>query len=242
MSKLLIGRVCGWGLEQPEAGTYVALAVQQAIKTPGVTEVDCTVMKKARIHMARNIIVATAQDRGFSHLLMLDPDMDPDAYVGKDPLAERFLPSALAFMQKHSGPCICAAPYRGGQPSYNTHVFVRSKSGDVARLPSEAAASLSGWWAVEGVGTGLMLISMDVFERLQKPYFEDYWADDSQTELRQSQDARFCLKARHAGIPVYVNFSAWSAHFQMERVGKPGWVEPEPPAAPTLIIDQGVKA
>lgn len=226
MPKLLFVRPTGWGTERPEAGRYYAKICNEASRYPGL-EIGEYNPQNARIHQGRNAAVKAALEHGYDLVLMLDPDMDPDRYVGKDPQAKPFFQTAWNLMASHDGPCICAAPYCGRSPDNNVHVFARQQDDEITRVPRWQAAEQTGWMEVEAVGTGLMLIDTDVFRLVDAPWFEDVWADKEQTNLARSQDTSFCLKARKAGVPIYVNFDCWAGHFQIECVERPE--RPEPP-------------
>jgi hypothetical protein len=216
-----------------------------------VNEMHCYSVSNPRILMNRNICVKGAQEVHATHLLFIDPDMVPDYYYGKEPRAKRFFDEAWPFILKHPG-SICAAPYCGPSPAKPVHVFVRGAASDqLLRVPRGMAAKLEGWSSVEAVGTGLMLIDMAIFDRLEHPYFDDEYQDITKSDIRRTQDVWFCLRAREKKIPIYVHWDCWARHYQPNMVDKPGWTEhegpevivPTPlsadPSIPVCVVPQG---
>lgn len=234
-------------------GTYIAKLSYQVGKGkwPDIELIESSNPQNARIGLSRNMVVDSALKNGFTHVFFLDPDHDIDRYCRLgDERAVPFFDAAWSFMRQHDGPCICAAPYCGRGPEYPVHVFVRNDAGRVVRIKREQTANLHGWFAVEGAGTGVMLIDTRVFGLLERscaeersldwrspPWFSDAWQDAYETRLLQSQDVHFCLKCRRAGVPIYVNFDCWAGHYQTECIERPGWQPPVAPPAPQLIVE-----
>lgn len=203
-------------------------------KYPEITDIDFYQVANCRIGMMRNMCVMHAQECGADVLLFIDPDTVPDCYLRKDRRARPFWHEAWTFLKANPG-SIVAAPYCGTPPESPVHVFSRNEQGNVKRLSRERAQGLDGWYAVDAVGTGLMLMDMAVFEKLDQPYFRDVYTDQSGVKLRYSQDVDFCLRCRAAEIPIYANFSCWAGHWQLAPVGKPGWQEPVTPEEPIKV-------
>lgn len=236
MARLFVARPTGYRMETADTGTWAMQFAFRLRDFADVTEVHFFNVSNPRILLNRNICVAQAQRIKADYLLFLDPDMVPDYYVGQDPQAKRFWDTAWSFIKQHRG-AVCAAPYCGPPPDEAVHVFVRTDHGEVSRLPRAIAAQQQGWKAVEGVGTGLMLIDMAVFVRLDQPYFDDEYVDASRTDLYRSQDVQFCLKCRAKDVGIYVNFDAWALHYQPMLVHRPGWKPPvsSDQAMPNLV-------
>ena len=184
--------------------------------------------------MCRNICVQHARSVEATHILFLDPDMVPDAYIQDDPQAKPFWHVAWPFMKANPG-CVLAAPYCGRRPHEPVHCFARNKENNLVRITRDQAALLEGWYAVDAVGTGMMLIDMAVFDRFEHPIFRDVFQDKTCTKLRQSQDVDFCLRCHAAKVPVYVNFSCWADHWQNSPVRRPGWKAETPPDEPVSL-------
>lgn len=217
--KLMIARPSGWQSEKPEVGTYIAKLMgtifTKLSKTEDI-EIDVFTNSNARILMMRNQIANAAVSSGCTHLLMIDPDMDPDRYV--DSGASPFFDTAWPFILKH--PCsVVGSPYVGRPPHKPVHVFGKNAKGEVVRISREQAAAMKGITAVEAIGSGLLLIDCEVFKRLPVSWDEGAWFDDVyktpyKTDLLYSQDVFFCRKCRKHGIPLYCNWDAPSGHYQ----------------------------
>ena len=269
--RVCIGRPCGWKLERVDLSAYLtALGYTIAARAPkyGVS-FDTFIVQNSRILLNRNKIVEFAHQpqknddpekdgrKRNTHIYFLDPDHRVDAYYNSSdpestPDAVPFFESAMEFLKEHPGN-ICAAPYAGSPPMCPIQVFSKNADGELVRLAHEQAKQLRGWHAVEACGTGVMMVDMAVFEKLKQPYFHDVYHDDRDLCLRYSQDVYFCLKAREAGIGVYVNFDCWAGHWQDCMVGKP-WeplvtvepgcpgepeAQPQPEQQPTRLVIDG---
>ena len=186
---------------------------------------------ESRIVLMRNMIVAEAKKQGCGKIYMIDPDARLDFYVRRNPdgsYANRFRPFfdlAWAFMREHRediGPCVLGVPARGCSPQNEVQVFRRAPGDSLTKIPNEEAKHLTGWYRVGAVGTHAMLIDTNVFSRLEHPYFEDVYRDNTHTQLWRGQDVTFCRKCTLVDIPVLVNFDCWSDHWQDECVRMPG--------------------
>lgn len=206
---LYVGRPVGWGLEIAAMGSYLLRLGASLRQFPEIRHLSTSHYTNSRVAMSRNWLVKNAQEVGATHLLMVDPDMVPD--IG----GVRFFDEAWPFILEHPG-SICAAPYCGPSPKKDVHVFGVSREypSRMVRLPREQYGDYAGWVRAVGVGTGLMLIDMTVFDKLKHPYFDDAYHDETKCELKNSQDVVFCRKASEAQIPIYVNFLTPAGHQQ----------------------------
>lgn len=240
--RLCIARQVGWGMECPDVATWLSMLMVHLVRS-GI-EVEMQQITKGRISMARNRAVEYARRNGCDYLLMIDPDIVADRYVrvnrqGEYQADERgriavpFFQTASKLLLEHDGPAIAAAPYRGRTPQYPVHVFATNAEGQRQRVSNEQADRLRGWQRVLAVGTGLVLMPMTLFDKLDQklgrdalPYFHDVYSDVTQTALTYSQDIAFCLKCHDVGIPIFVNFDCWCGHWQNAVVEAPGREEP----------------
>lgn len=224
-----VGRPTGYHQEFAGTGYWQTHLPYQLKESFGPCRFTIDPINSHRILQARNILVQRARLNRANYLLMLDPDMIPDVRCGSWPDAEPFMKSAKRQLDE-TPLCVLAAPARGPSPSHEgtqhwrVHTFTKGEDGEIRRLTMQEAAALRGWQQMEAVGSGLMLIPMEVFaalddhaERLGSgvvPYFDDVYADETKTDIHYTQDLYFCLRCRDAGIPIFVNFSAWSGHWQ----------------------------
>lgn|SRR5574337_504431 len=143
--------------------------------------------------MARNKLVEEAFRAKASHIFFLDSDM----IVPRDALA-RLLSRRL--------------PVVAGNYTYGSFTIGRLSTGVVSvarnRRPDGHLDFIPLSDLKEGiysypnmvVGTGCLLIEMDVFSKLEKPYFK-VTADDN-GEMVEPEDYYFCKKCGEAGIPM----------------------------------------
>ena len=211
-SKLAIVRPTGFRLQCPELATWL---MELAFKIASAGDIDIVSIQGQnwRVPMLRNKAVQDAREAGCQYMLMVDPDAVPDRYGGS------FWSEAWPLIQQHPAQ-VLASPAVGPYPDRLVNVFKRHQ-GKLHRL-SHKATELSGWHEVDAVGTHLMLVGMEVFDRIEPPYFHDIYTDAAETELVQTQDVYFCEKVRAADMKVMVNFSCWSGHWQNSIVDPPG--------------------
>lgn len=84
------------------------------------------------------------------------------------------------------------------------------------------------------IGTGLMLIDMEIFKVLEPPYFSMYW--DSQVEAYRGEDWVFCEKIQEAGFPIFADHTVSK---QIGHLGVRKFTHDDiPPAEETLRVLQ----
>lgn len=95
--------------------------------------------------------------------------------------------------------------------------------GDQLRIVAEPLHPVQKVWRV---GMGVMLVSVDVFHKLQKPYFGTKW--DEKLQHHVGEDWFFCEKLEEAGVPIFVDEQLsplvthiGDVHFHWEMQGKP---------------------
>ena len=237
-----IVRPCGWGLEAPDVGTYLLLLGFNIGYENGRNHgnpnkqiaISQTQVSRARIPAARNYGVDEARKENATHLMMIDPDVAVDAFVGTEPWAKKWWGEAWGMMLSAATnwdiPIVVATPYAGLLHPPKVQVFYRDKTGKNRRYSWEDAGKKSGWESVNAVGSGLMLIDMRVFDTLDKqddlshqrrPYFRDLYTDERESELKYTPDIYFCERCVEAGIPIWVNWDCWCGHWQFQRVNSP---------------------
>jgi hypothetical protein len=62
-----------------------------------------------------------------------------------------------------------------------------------------------GFLTCDGVATGFMMIKLNVFKKLEHPWF--FWESDENGDISVSEDYWFCRKAKEAGFDIWVDLS-----------------------------------
>lgn len=151
---------------------------------------------KSMIDHARNNLVEEAlKTPDYTHLLFIDDD-----HIFKPDLAMRLLAhdvdivGALAFKRR---------------PEYDPCVYRQKDDGKFYPILPKI------FQEVDIVGTGAMLIKIDVLKKLKFPYFETYYDD---TGRHWSVDFDFCQKAKKAGFKIFVDPDAAIDHIGDQEV------------------------
>jgi hypothetical protein len=130
---------------------------------------------------------------------------------------------------------VIGAPAISSRPSQRVNVFLPTAEGNWARIPKSDAVKRHrenpNFERVSAIGTGVMLIDVDVFRTVPQPWFEDVYepTDVDRVNVHQSQDTSFCRKCNQAGISVYCNWYSWAGHWKLGCEGEPELPAPIPP-------------
>jgi hypothetical protein len=239
--KIAIARTCSYQTESYQVGSYmfklgIMLGRDQALGDMG--DAYDFIDVRHRIHHSRNSLAQRALDANCDYLLFVDCDMQPDFRLwnpllteDQQPHARRwakpFFSSSLRWLQTHQGG-IVGAPAVTGPPENKLNVFIcdpqdktkhrRMTHDDIRTIPPAIIPCIA-------VGTGLMLIDMNVFRTLPQPWFEDN-EDEKKQEVIHSQDCAFCIKCNQNQIAVYANLLAPARHIKPEGQDPPDYQEP----------------
>ena len=129
----------------------------------------------------RNMLVQVARALGASHLLFIDSDM-------------RFPVDVIDRLLRHEKPVIAA------------NCMQRTQDAPTARNGDGPIYFRNGRSGIEQVtvaGTGVMLIRMDVFDRIEPPYFTYAWDRIMHTHV--GEDVMFCERLRRAGVEIWID-------------------------------------
>lgn len=88
-------------------------------------------------------------------------------------------------------------------------VYKGVKNGGKGLAPCPVPHSGTDW--VDGIATGCMMIKRELFERLEKPYFE-FKFDPITRQPIEGEDLGFCLKLKKLGIPIFTDYSMVCKH------------------------------
>lgn len=152
---------------------------------------------------ARNGLVEDFLESDADILWFIDSDVVPP-------------PHALDLVSKYSDfwdlagcpyPVFMSVPgYKGPQIVFT--VYKRDETGmHASKVPTE------GTEFVDGLGTGCMFIKRDVFEKLEKPYFEFKYRKDDMM-ITEGEDLGFCRKVSDLGYKFFIDYSMVCKHYK----------------------------
>ena len=141
-------------------------------------------MVRTMIDTARNMLVQEAmKDPSYTHLLMIDDDMTFDPDFATRLLAHDVgIVGGLAFKRR---------------PDYQPCVYRKNQDNELyfPILPKV-------FQEVDIVGTGGILINMEVFRKIKFPWFETFYDKKGN---HWSVDFDFCIKAKKEGFKIFVD-------------------------------------
>lgn len=144
--------------------------------------------KGSMIPKSRNDLVAESRKYNASHILFIDSDMT-------------FPPQLPALLARHDKDIVGATYARRCEPHDNLVTPLN-------RQPMEIAQGLV---KVDSLPTGCLLIKLEVFDKLQRPYFRFVTIPEGETRGHISgpsmigEDVYFCESARAAGFDVWLD-------------------------------------
>jgi hypothetical protein len=152
------------------------------------------------IAQARDELVARAVNGGMDYVLFFDDDMmfSNDTFLRLWQHQKAFV-GALAFTAREP---ICPVLFK----------FKRSYDWDMGMERSDVEPILDyprdRLFKLDAMGTGVVLISTEVFKKIPPPWF--------QGSVRMGEDVYLCWKMKKAGIPVYCDTSVKTMHVPNE--------------------------
>lgn len=180
-TKVIIGvPVTDGGLMKARTGHSIGIAIIGA----GALVTDFLLRLSCDIVSSRTWLVNEAIKRGATHLLFVDADMQ---------FSEDIIPRLLAHKKEIVG------------VEYNKREF--PLKGVQEPLTERSATEL---YKAKHAGTGLMLIDLSIFEKMQGPWFN--FGRDSQGALALGEDVWFCNTARDAGFDTWIDPTIKVAH------------------------------
>lgn len=159
---------------------------------------------------AREGVVQEFLDSGCDILWFLDSDICPPKHV-------------LDLVTMHGDKWKCAAapyPVFMAQPgeSFRQVVYTVYKAiapHPVTKQPRIAPCDVphEGTDFLDGAATGCLFIKREIFEKLERPYFEFKYDPITRMPI-EGEDIGFCLKMHKLGIKFFVDFSMVCKHFK----------------------------
>lgn len=151
---------------------------------------------------ARNFIVKEFLEnpvfKECQYLLMVDSDMSTTPNILELALYDKPIIGALTFMVKE-GQIVPIAMQRQGR-GYSI----------ISPLPGNKLVE------VDATGTGCLMIKRDAFAQIKKPYFEYVIDKDGLGQI--GNDFYFCMKAKEAGLPIFIHTGYVTAHDQTVNI------------------------
>lgn len=148
-------------------------------------------------HARNNLVEEALKKPEYTHLLFIDDD-----HIFESDLALKLLArdvdivGALAFKRR---------------PEYEPCVYRQKEDGKYYPILPQS------FQEVDIVGTGAMLIKMEVLKKLKFPYFETTYDKDGR---HWSVDFDFCKKAKKAGFKIFVD-----PEVEIKHIGDPEIVD-----------------
>ena len=157
---------------------------------------------------ARNTVAQTALDKDFDFVFFMDSDMS-------------FPKGALAMLFRHrlyldDDVAVIGGIYCSRSNDHRWHVYDWEE--EKACWKSKRFNLNSGLHKVDAIGTGCMLIDVNVFKILGMPWFEYKYQQIEGKWERQSEDMVFCNKCKEAGIPIYADSEVICGHFHSVQI------------------------
>lgn len=164
-----------------------AMAFFAQAKSDVPKQIDVQMVYSSNLVENRHILVSRAFQAEATHVLFWDSDI-------KAP------PDAIVRLVNHQLP-IVAINYAKKEPEARPTAYIDT---DTYTGPCFTQEHHTGLQAVSSCGFGLMLISMDVLNKLDMPLFQftQCGPDNAKTE---TEDVFFCRKARDAGFDIVID-------------------------------------
>jgi hypothetical protein len=155
--------------------------------------------KSTYVHAGRNILVDSAQAINATHLFFLDSDMT-------------FPPEALAILLQHDKPIVGATYVRRVAP----HGILGST------LDNTNAVASTGLVRMAEMPTGCLLIRMDCFDKIEKPFFRHALVPGEDRMV--GEDILFCRTMVDLGVEIWCDMDL-SMH--LKHLGQKAYNIPE---------------
>jgi len=153
------------------------------------------------ISTQRNKIAQTAVDEDYDYLFFIDSDMDhpmDEVYklldIAEDPYAGVEIIGGLYYGRRAPHKPMVFSEYTGEH-------FVGIKQRDIEKNDGKP-------FTCAGIGTGFLLISVDVLKKMMKPKFLKRWGGPfshhlMKTGVQLGEDLSFCVRAAEAGHEIW---------------------------------------
>lgn len=144
-------------------------------------------------HM-RNQLVDGAKQYGCTHILFLDVD-------------HRHNPDTIPMLMSHNKPIVSGLSFMRQDP-YDPCMF----RGMINQYETVTEWETDELIEVDSVGGACLLVDMEVFENVEKPWFDFIANPDEKVKFGIGEDVYFCNKAKQAGYKIYVDTRCTNKH------------------------------
>ena len=152
---------------------------------------------------AREEIAQTAIKEKFDYLFFLDSDTF---------IPSNAIPHILQTAINNNYQIICLPVYLKQMPLIS-NIYVNSMFAPLSKLPKNL-------FKIELTGLAACLINLEVFKKIQQPYFKGKWRvriKDINFHLQCGEDIAFFYKLKREGIDVYCEPKFICDHYDMDK-------------------------
>jgi len=181
-------------MDSVEAGFCYDLAKMMcysgmAIVANDMAEIRVNMLNSSILSCSRNDLAQEAIEAGCTHLLCIDSDM-------------RFPKESLVRLLKHQKD-IVGINYSTRKVPPGFVAFKKKGRTNEEHVRLETTPTSTGLEQVDAIGFGMVLIKTDVFRNIPYPGFETWY--DQELKMWIGEDVDFCLKAKKAGLDIWVD-------------------------------------
>lgn len=151
-------------------------------------DVNFLMLQGSLISAQRQKLAELAKEQKSKYILWLDSDM--------------LFPSNIIDLLLAHQKDIVACNYSTRLPPYKGVAYQKIGDWNSWVKPSMDVTLLS----VEAVGMGCMLVHTDVFDKLDKPWFEVFYSHELQNHI--GEDFYFCINARKKNYEIFIDCAA----------------------------------
>lgn len=154
------------------------------------------------VDAGRTESVKKALEHGMKYVWFIDDDTVPPVDAGR----------SLLYLLEQNGPAL------GGKVMVAGGIYTtRSSPPEPIVYMEQGAGSYWGWKCGEtfkcwGIGTGCMMINLEVFEHLEEPWFQT----TMEAEKKETDDLFFCQKVSAAGFEIMAHGGILCHHYDMQ--------------------------
>jgi len=182
-----------------------------AMSYPINCNVTIMAIKNEPIDIARNKIVEQAKEVKARYLFFVDSDTAPPFYAARKLITDLESSADETIMVAAGIYCAKAEP---------TEPIVYLENGSGAHWKWKAGET----FPCKGIGTGCMMIKMELFDHLEPPYFKIVDENDlnelkGKVSIKGTDDIYFCQKVTEAGYKILADGAVLPIHWSNDGMG-----------------------